>query len=68
MARVNGKWCCECDYCAVSPCGEGPIYSVFFTDQTHNYILNCAAHEELAQRAAAAYLTEHPGVAIDPNE
>lgn len=70
MARIDGKWCCECDYCAVSACEPSPIYSIFFTDHatTHDYILHCAAHEELAHQATAAYLAAHPGVEVDPNE
>lgn len=66
-----GKYCCDCDYCAVSPCSEwGAIGSIFLTDhpQTHNYYLYCPGHKALADRDAAAYLVAHPGVEIDPNE
>jgi hypothetical protein len=71
MAKnTQGRWCCECDYCKVSPCGPGGAWSIFFTDHqtTHDYILFCEAHRELAEQYAQRYLAEHPGVAIDPNE
>lgn len=76
MGKVNGQFCCECDYCAVSPCrdsgawGAWKVGAIFLTDhlQTHDYYLFCPEHQALAESAVAGYLAEHPGVAIDPNE
>jgi hypothetical protein len=63
-----GVWCCECDYCAHSPCDGTPAGSIFFTDNNWNYISFCDAHVEAAQRSATAYLAAHPGVAIDHSD
>ncbi len=71
MARnAQGRYCCECDYCAVSPCSNDAVSSIFLTDhpQTHDYWLFCEAHRARAEADVRAYLAAHPGVAIDPNE
>ncbi len=76
MGRTEQGYCCECDYCALSPCsdsgawGAWGVSSMFLTDhpQTHNYYLFCEAHRLQAEADVQIYLIEHPGVAIDPND
>lgn len=76
MGYVNGKFCCECDYCAVSPCqdsgawGAWEVGAIFLTDhlQTRDYYLFCPGHQARAEADVQVYLLEHPGVEIDPND
>jgi hypothetical protein len=65
MARRDGRWCCECDYCTASPCGGGGAHTVFLTDYgtaPHNYYSFCETHRPEADAAIQAYLDAHPGV------
>lgn len=68
MAQAqNNRWCCECDFCAVSPCDGSAAYCVFLTDyaETLDYYQFCGAHIDDADRYIVAHLVAHPGVAID---
>lgn len=67
MGKRQGRWCCECDFCAVSDCDGKGAHVVFLTDnpQTHNYYQFCGHHRSKAEAEITRYLAEHPGVGID---
>jgi hypothetical protein len=66
MGKRNGRYCCECDFCAVGPC-EGRAYCLFLTDDSgYGHTLFCVAHAPLVGTHARTYLAAHPGVAVDP--
>jgi hypothetical protein len=66
MGKRNGRYCCECDFCAAGPC-EGGVYCLFLTDDSgYGHTLVCCAHAAIVGKRTRAYLAAHPGVAVDP--
>jgi hypothetical protein len=63
MARRDGHWCCECDYCARGVC-VGPAYTIGFVGHGH-YIQFCVNHVGQAAVDTLLFLRQHPGVSID---
>ncbi len=60
----DGSYCCECDYCATSPCDDGPVHTAFLTDhrESHNYYSFCETHRAAADEHIRDYLAAHHGV------
>lgn len=67
MRDLNGKHCCECDFCSSSPCDGKPIWVVFLSDAdtSHDYYLFCTAHASEAGIVIRTYLAEHPNVTVE---
>lgn len=71
MGKANGRYCCDCDHCGLSPCDHTPVWAIFLTDypeSSHNYYMFCDAHMGAACDAMIRYIAEHPGVSVDATD
>jgi hypothetical protein len=66
MSRnAEGCYCCECDYCRVSPCDKTPTEVVCLSDSLTNNYQFCWGHRAEARAAILTYLAAHPNVRIE---
>ncbi len=62
MGKVDGVWCCYCDFCDESPCDGTGCSTVLFSNA--DFIGSCSVHNTNLDAFIAVYLAEHPSVTI----